>query len=102
MLHIGAKRRAIDRPIEHGGRREAVDAQAGDDGVCLPVAARRVIEQPRAARAPAIATQQVGRHATFVDEDVLPHIAQRLPQAPLAAGGSNVRPALFVGVYGFF
>jgi hypothetical protein len=32
----------------------------------------------------------------------VPHIAERLPVAPPAAGGDDVRPTLFVGVYRFF
>jgi hypothetical protein len=30
------------------------------------------------------------------------HVAQGLPRPPLAARGHDIRPTLFVGVYGFF
>jgi hypothetical protein len=30
------------------------------------------------------------------------HVAERLPRAPAAPGGRDIRAALFVGVYRFF
>ena len=77
-------------------------AQPGDHGVRVPMAAGRVIPYAGAAQAAAIAPQQIGRHATFVQKHVLPHIAQRLPRPPLAPGRRDIRPALLVGVYRFF
>jgi hypothetical protein len=32
----------------------------------------------------------------------VPHVAKRLPLAPVVARRDDVRPALFVGVYRFF
>jgi hypothetical protein len=57
---------------------------------------------PGAARAAAVAAQQIRRHAAFIQKDVLPHVTQRLRRGPLPARRGNVRPALFVGVYRFF
>ena len=34
LLHVRAKTLAVDRPIEHGGRREFIGSQGGDD-VCV-------------------------------------------------------------------
>ena len=102
LFNVGAERRRIHRPIEDRGGGEPVEAQAHDDGVRLPVAAGRVVLQTGPARAASIPTQQIRCHATFIEKDVLAHIAQRLPRPPLAAGGGDVRPALFVGEYGFF
>ena len=64
--------------------------------------AGRVIAEATAARTPAIAPQEIRRHAAFIYEDKLAPVAQRLPGPPLAPRGRDVRPALFVGVYGFF
>ena len=50
----------------------------------------------------AVAPEQIGRDAAFIEKDVLPHIAERLPLAPPAPLSGDVGPALFVGVYGFF
>ena len=102
LLDVGAKRGRVHRAIEHGRGRESVEAQAHDDGVRLPVAAGRVVLQTCPARAAPIPTQEIRRHTTFIEKDVLAHIAQRLPRPPLASGGGDVRPALFVGEYGFF
>jgi hypothetical protein len=70
--------------------------------VGLPVTARRVIAESDAARAAAVAPQQVGRHAAFIEKDILPDIVERLPLAPPPPLSGDVGPALFVGVYGFF
>ena len=61
-----------------------------------------MITQARAAGTAAIAPQQIRRDAAFIEKDVLPHVAQRLPRPPLPAGRGDVRPTLLVGVYRFF
>ena len=66
------------------------------------MAARRVIVQTGAARTAAIATQQVGRDAAFVDVDILSGIVQGLRVSPLPTVGRDVSAPLFVGVNGFF
>jgi hypothetical protein len=70
--------------------------------VRLPMAVRRVIAQAHAARTAPVAPQQVGGDAGFVNENVAARVVQRLRVLPVAAGGRDVRPALFVGVYRFF
>jgi hypothetical protein len=62
----------------------------------------RMIADARAAETAPIAPQQIGRHATLIEKHVVPHVPQRLPGAPLAARGDDVRPTLFVGVDRFF
>ena len=49
----------------------------------------------------AIPADQVRGHPTFIEEDVLAHIAQREPLAPAPALSGDVGPVLFVGVYRF-
>ncbi len=102
LLDVGEERGIVERAIEDGGRREAVDAQASHHRVRLPVAARRVVMQPCAAGAAPVAAQQVGGDPRFVDEDIGPRIVQGLGVPPASTGGDDVRPALFVGVYRFF
>jgi hypothetical protein len=58
--------------------------------------------EPDAARTAAIASQQVRRHATFIEKHVLAHVAQRLPGAPLSPGRGDIRASLLVGVDRFF
>ena len=63
---------------------------------------RGVIPETRAAGAPAVAPEQIRGDPAFIQEDLLRHVAQRLPRPPLAPGRRDIRPALFVGVYRFF
>ena len=67
----------------------------------LPVAARRVIVEARAARTAAIAAEQIRRHAAFIQKHVVTHVAQRLRVLPLASRSGDVSATLFVRVYGF-
>jgi hypothetical protein len=102
LLDVREKRGIVDRTVKHGGRREAVDAERGDDRVRLPVPAGRVIAQAQATRAAAIATQQIGRDPRFVDEDVAARIVQRQGVLLSAPRRRDVRAPLFVGVYRCF
>ena len=56
LLHVGAKTGGVDRAIEHGGRREPVRPQRGDDRVRLPMTAGCVIAQAHPAGAASVAT----------------------------------------------
>ena len=89
-------------PSNTAGAPEPVEPQRGDDRVRLPMTAGRVIAEARARGTAAIAAQQIRRDAAFIEEDVLAHVAQRLPRPPLAPRRGDIRPALFVGVYRFF
>jgi hypothetical protein len=102
LLDIRAKAGIVDRAVEDPRRREALEPQAGNDCVGFPVAEGRVIAEAFAARAPAIAPEQIRRHAAFIEEDILPDVAERLPDAPALAGPDDIRATLFVGVNGFF
>ena len=102
LFDVGAKRRRVEWAIEDRGRHEAVEPQAGHDRMRLPMTTRRVVVQSRATRAAPIPAQQIGRDAALIEKNVLAHIAQGLPRLPLATGRGDIRPALFVGVYGFF
>lgn len=102
LFDIREERRVINRPIKHRRRVEAVEPQRHDDRVRLPVTAGRVIAEARAPWAAPVAAQQVRRHAALVQKQILTDIPERLDAPPLPARGGDVRPALFVGVYGFF
>lgn len=102
LLDIREERGRIDRAVKHGRRREPVEPERRHHGVGLPVAARRVIVEARAAGTAAIPPQQIGGDAALIQKDVLPDIAQRLPVAPLATGRGDIRAPLFVGVQSFF
>ena len=102
LLDVGQKGGIVDRPIEHSGRVEAIPPERGDDGVGLPVTARRVVAQAEAPRTPPVAPQEIGGDAGLVEEDVLARVVDRLPVLPAAARRGDVRASLFVGVYRFF
>ena len=102
LLDVGAKARGVDRPIEHGGRRQRLGAQGGDDGLRVPMTARGVVVEAGPTRTPAVAAQQVGGYAALVQKDVATGVVQGQPLPPVATLRRDVRPSLFVGVYGFF
>ena len=102
LFDVGEECGIVDRAVEDRRRLQPVPPQRGDHGVRLPVSAGRVIAEPQAAWAAAVAPQQIGRHAGFVEKDEMPGIAERLRLLPVAAGRGDVRATLFVGVYSFF
>ena len=102
LFDVSAEGRIVDRSVEDCRRAQPLEPQRGDHRVRLPMAAGGVIVQPDAAQTAAIPSQQVGRHATFIEKHVLAHVAQRLPGVPLSPCRGDIRPALLVGVYRFF
>jgi hypothetical protein len=58
--------------------------------------------EPRPPRTSTVPPQQIGGDAAFVEKDVLPHIAERLPLAPAAPLSDDVGASLLLGVNGFF
>jgi hypothetical protein len=66
------------------------------------VSAGRVVAEPRAARTPSIPANQIGGHAAFIEEDVVPRVANRQPRPPTPALSRDVGSGLFVGVQRFF
>jgi len=102
LFDVGEETRTVDRAIEDGWRAEAVEPQRGDHRVRLPMATGCVIAEPGAPQTSAVAAQQIGRHAAFIEEDVLAHVAERQPRVPLPSGRDDVRSSLLVRVDGFF
>jgi len=102
LLDIGPEGDGIDGAIEDGCRRQRRGPKRGDNGVGLPMAARCVIANARAARAAGIAANQFRRDARFIDEDVPARIVERQRLIPMTPRGRDIRPTLFIGVDGFF
>ena len=71
LLDVGQKRRLVEGAIEHGGGVETIPAECCDDRVRLPMPAGRVIAEPQATGAAAIASEQVGGDAGLVEKDVV-------------------------------
>jgi hypothetical protein len=55
LVDVGAERRTVHGPIEHGGGAQPLQPQSGDHRVSLPMTAGGVIAELSAARAPAVA-----------------------------------------------
>ncbi len=102
LLDVRAKRGVVDGAIEDGRRGKRRGAERRHQRVRLPVATGGVVPNSRAAQAAGVATDQIGGHAGFVDEDILPRIVERLRLVPVPAGGRDIRASLFVGVDRFF
>ena len=61
-----------------------------------------MVAQSRASTTTSVAPDQVGRDTTFIEEDVVLHVAKGQPRAPAVPLSDNVGAPLFVGVYRFF
>ena len=66
------------------------------------MAAGGVIAQPCAEETAAVPSQEIRRHAAFIQEHILADVPQRLPGSPVAPRHDHIRPTLFVGVDRFF
>ena len=102
LFDVGEETRTIDRPIKDRWGAETLEPQRGNHRVGFPMTAGRVVREPQAARTPAVAPEEIGGNAALIEKDVLPHVAERLPRAPVTPLSGDVGAALFVGVYGFF
>ena len=102
LLDVGAEGVVVDGPIKDGGGGQRGGPERRHHGMRLPVTAGRMVGNPHAAETARVATDQIRGDAGFIDEHILARIVERLGLDPPAAGRGDVRPALFVGVYGFF
>jgi hypothetical protein len=66
LLDGGEKRGIVERAVEDRGRGQTVDAEAGDDGVRLPVAARRVFAQAHATGTSCAATIKSAKVCMYI------------------------------------
>ncbi len=101
-LDIGAEDDAVHGTVDDERRRDAVLAQRGNEGGCLPVSVGHPADQTHAPLAPAVAARHVGLGPGLIDEDKMSWIKGGLIPAPLFAGCGHVRPVLLAGQHGFF
>ena len=102
LLHVGEKRHVVDWAVEDASGLQPVETQGRDDRVRVPMTAGRVITQPRAEETASVPTEEIRRHATFIQKHILADVTQRLPRLPMPPCRDDIRPTLFVGVYRFF
>ena len=104
-LDIGLEDAAVHRSVDDEGRCEAVAAQTGDEGLCLPVAERGFGAKPLALQAAATQARHLRGGPGLVQKDppvrFKPH--SWLPRGrPLLACLPDVGPILFAGQQRFF
>ena len=61
-----------------------------------------MIGNPEAPETARIAADEIRGDPGFIDEDIVIRVVDGLGVDPPTPGRRDVRPALFVGVYGFF
>lgn len=100
LLDPGSEALAIDRPVDHAGRDDAVVLQAGDEGQRLPVSVRHLVDQRLALRAPAVGAGHVGLGPGLLDEDHAPNgrrIYPSLEREPAGTASHDVWTVLLLG-----
>ena len=102
LLDPGQEAFAVDRPVEHAGRVDAVVTQRGEKRHRLPMAVRHLRLQAFATATPAAQRRHVGLGPGLVDEDEPADVEARLQSLPAGASARDVRPILLAGVNGFF
>ena len=102
LLDPGAEQDAIDRPVEHAGRDDAVVTQTGEEGHGGPVAVRRTGHQALAARGAAVQAGHVGLGPGFIDKHQAVRVDLALMAPPAFALAADVGPLLFGGAQAFF
>ena len=102
LLDVGQETDPVHRPVEHPGRGEPGDAEAGDERTGLPMPMGGVIGHALAAGAAPIAPKKIGRDAGFIEKDEVGRVKRGSGRRPLRAGGRDVRPVLFGSAYRFF
>lgn len=102
LLDIGQEPLAVDRPLQHHGRRKTIAAERRDEGGGLPARERDLVHEPTASRGAAPKPDHIVLGPGLVDEHQALHIERRLLFTPERPGFGDVRPVLLRGVQGFF
>ena len=95
LLDVGEEAFAVDGTVVKTGRFDPVAAQGGEEGRGLPVAVRNLVDEPLAARRPAVETGHVGLGPGLVDEDEARGIDTALVGFPARSMAAYVRTVLF-------
>ena len=106
LLDVSRESAAVDRPIEHQGRVDPIDAQGGQEGQRAPPPVRRLGDQTLAPLRAAMAPRHVRLHPGLIDEDqptwrqpALILLPARTPAGPRQAGLARLRAGFFLGNY---
>jgi len=102
LLDVREEAGAIDRTIKHGGRGEAGDAQRAEKRGRVPAPIRRVVGDPCAVEAPAIAANQIRPDATFIEKHEARGIERRGRDVPRGPREDDISASVFRRAYRFF
>ena len=102
LLDVGEEAGTVNGAIEDAGRGQASDAERREERTGLPPRARRVVVDACAARGAAVAPEQIGGDAGFVEK----HQVRRVPAwgrgVPGGARAGDVRPVVLGRPHRFF
>ena len=96
LLDIGAKALAVDRTVEQARRLDAVVAQGGEKGRGVPMPMRDLVDEPLAARRPAVKPRHVGLGPGLVEKEQALRINALLIGAPSPPMTAYVRAIALV------
>lgn len=102
LVQIGEEGVAIHRSIEQSRCGQTIDAEGADKRAGVPVLMGRVIVDTAPSPAAPVATDQVGRRATFIKKYEAFGINRRGGRLPRAARGGDVGAVLFGRAHRFF
>jgi hypothetical protein len=97
----GEEADGVDRLSQHARCDDAVAAQGGNEGQCLPVPIWHLGNQALAAGAAPMRAGHVGLHPCLIDEDQTLWVNLALVLFPLVAPARDVGPVLFSGTQAF-
>ena len=102
LADVDAEGVAIHRSVEHPGRGEPREPEAGNQGHGLPVAEGHAVPAALADRRPAVEARHLGVDAGLVEEDEATGIDERLGRPPQLAARRDIGPVLLGRAQGFF
>ena len=102
LFDVGEKAVVVHGPIDHPRRRQALQAQRGDERARVPPAVGCVIADALAAQPAAVPPQQVRRDARLIEKDQVAGIKDGLQGAPSVTRRRDVWAIVFARPYGFF
>ncbi len=102
LFKPGGEYLAIHRTVEDARRDDGVIAQSRNKRGYLPMAMRRVVDQPLALFAAPAQPRHLRAGSGFIDEDQLVGIEPGLRQPPRVTRTGYVLAVLFAGVQRFF
>jgi len=102
VLNIDPEAFAIDWPVEHPWRIDAVAAQGGEECHGLPVSVGNLSRQALTARSPPAQRPHIRLGPGFIDEDQPPRINAALEGLPPPALAGDAGMVLLARQHGFF